>query len=59
MPVIDVDQKANLTLVDPSCEWVLDGATNLSKSKNSPWWGKKIKGKAMAVFNNGRNFLDV
>lgn len=59
VPVIDVDQKANLTLVDPSCEWVLDGATNLSKSKNSPWWGKKIKGKAMAVFNNGRNFLDV
>lgn len=58
VPRIDVDQEANLTLFDPSCEWVLDEKTNFSKSKNSPWWGKKIKGKAQAVFSQGKNSID-
>lgn len=58
LPVIDVDQKANLTLVDPSKEWILDGKTNYSRSTNSPWWGKTIRGKAVAVFNNGKNATD-
>ncbi|NOT74444.1 MAG: dihydroorotase [Cyclobacteriaceae bacterium] len=59
VPVIDVDQKANLTLFDPACEWTLDAKTNFSKSKNSPWYGKKVKGKVIAVFNNSKNWLDV
>ncbi len=59
VPVIDVDQKANLTLFDPEREWTLDAKSNFSKSKNSPWYGQKIKGKAVAVFNNSRNWLDV
>jgi dihydroorotase len=58
VPLIDVDQKANLTLFDPAAEWVLNEKTNLSKAKNSPWFGKKIKGKAIAVFNNSRNSPD-
>lgn len=57
-PVIDVDAKANLTLFDPSCTWMLDEKTNLSKSKNSPWLGKTLTGKAVAVFNNGRHWID-
>ncbi|MCS6974029.1 MAG: dihydroorotase [Cyclobacteriaceae bacterium] len=53
-PVIEEGEKANLTLFDPGAEWTLDETTNKSKSKNSPWWGKKVKGKTIAVFNNGR-----
>ncbi len=59
VPVLDVDQKANLTLFDPGHVWTLDGKSNLSKSKNSPWFGKQVKGKAVAVFNNSRNWFDV
>ena len=59
VPVLDVDQKANLTLIDPEHVWTLDAKSNLSKSKNSPWFGKQIKGKAVAVFNNSRNWIDV
>ncbi len=59
VPVLDVDQKANLTLIDPEHVWTLDAKSNLSKSKNSPWFGKQIKGKAVAVFNNSRNWLNV
>jgi dihydroorotase len=58
VPVIDVDQKANVTLYNPAAEWTLDEKTNLSKAKNSPWFGKKVKGKAVAIFNNSRNWSD-
>lgn len=59
VPVLDVGQKANLTLIDPEHVWTLDVKSNLSKSKNSPWFGKQVKGKAVAVFNNSRNWFDV
>jgi len=59
VPLIDLDQKANLTLFDPECEWTLNTKSNLSKSKNSPWFGKQVKGKAVAVFNNSRSWVDV
>lgn len=54
VPVIEEDTKANLTLFDPNAEWTFDGTSNLSKSKNSPWLGSVLKGKAVAVFNNGK-----
>jgi dihydroorotase len=53
-PSIEPGEKANLTLFNPHATWRLDETTNQSKSKNSPWWGKILKGKAVAVFNNGR-----
>jgi dihydroorotase len=59
LPIIEPDAKANLTLLDPSLEWILDEKSNFSKSKNSPWLGKKLKGKAVAVFNNNKQWLDV
>ncbi|HEY4656015.1 MAG TPA: dihydroorotase [Cyclobacteriaceae bacterium] len=58
VPGIETDAVANLTLLDPGMEWILDDSTNRSRSKNSPWWGKKITGKAVAVFNNSRFWTD-
>lgn len=57
-PSIKAGQKANLTLFDPNKVWVPEEKNNFSKSKNSPWFGKKIKGKAVAVFNNARVSID-
>lgn len=57
-PKIEEGIKANLTLFDPDKSWVLDEKSNLSKSKNSPWFGKELKGKAVAVFNNSRHWFD-
>ncbi len=54
IPKIDVDEKANLTLFDPQREWVFAAANNFSKSKNSPWLNKKLTGKAIAIFSNGK-----
>jgi dihydroorotase len=57
-PTIEVDAKANLTLFDPTKEWVFSGSENLSRSNNSPWLGKKLKGKVVATFNNSKNWID-
>ncbi len=57
-PRIEEDATANLTLFDPGKKWVLDDTTNFSRSKNSPWYGKELTGKAVAVFNNGKHWID-
>lgn len=58
VPRIAEGAPANLTLFDPNKKWVLDDSTNFSKSRNSPWFGKEITGKAVAVLNNGKSWMD-
>jgi len=58
VPAVDVDAKANLTLLNPVLSWVFDEKTNLSKAKNSPWLGQTVTGKVVAVFNNTRHWFD-
>ena len=58
IPKIEVDEKACLTLFDPNAEWMFDKDTNYSKSRNSPWLGKSIKGKAVVVFNNTKSKIE-
>jgi dihydroorotase len=57
-PTIEVDAKANLTLFDPTREWIFSASENFSRSNNSPWLGKKLKGKVVATFNNSKNWID-
>lgn len=49
--------KANLTLFDPSVQWTVDIASFKSKSKNSPFNGRVLKGKALGIVNNGKMLL--
>ena len=58
MPHIKEEALADLTLIDPAMKWFLNEESNFSKSKNSPWYGKELKGKAVAVFNNGKHWID-
>ncbi len=50
---IQRDAIANLTLIDPSVKWVVDSNKFKSKSRNSPFHGKHVRGKALGVINNG------
>ncbi len=59
VPVIDIDAKASLTLFDPALKYTFTSDDNLSKSKNSPWFGLELTGKVVATFNNGRHWIDV
>jgi dihydroorotase len=47
-----------LTLFDPGKKWRFDEKTNQSNSRNSPFYGRELTGKAVAVFNNGKVHLD-
>ena len=42
---------ANLTFFEPQTDWVFD--KTYSKSKNTPFLGKTLKGAVRGVFNNG------
>lgn len=47
---------ADLIVFDPNSRWVFDAATNRSRSRNSPWFGKSLKGKVEQVFLGNRRF---
>ncbi|MEM9858824.1 MAG: dihydroorotase [Bacteroidota bacterium] len=57
VPKFEEDVPANLTLLDPHKEWILNSATNRSKSENSPYWNTKIKGQVVATFGNGQHYI--
>jgi len=39
---------------DPECEWVFRRGDSASKSKNNPFFGWKLKGKAVATIVGGK-----
>lgn len=49
-------QPANLTIFDPAAEWIVDIQAFKSKSKNSPFGGKKLTGRPVGVMNNGEAY---
>ncbi len=55
--VIEAGARANLSLIDPDVEWAVEKETFHSKSKNSPFHGRKLKGKSIGILNNGRMLL--
>jgi dihydroorotase len=51
---IKVGVPANLVLFSPDQEWVLNEETNLSKSRNTPLWGKTLKGRVVMTLKDGK-----
>jgi dihydroorotase len=49
-----VGADADVTVFDPDREWVFDRAETASKSANSPFFGWKLKGKAVATIVGGK-----
>ena len=49
---------ANITIFDPDYKWKFKEDDIISKSKNSPFIGEKLKGKALAIYNNNK-FLEL
>lgn len=43
---------ANLTVFNPTQQWTFDKSSNLSKSVNSPLWGRELTGKIVFTMNN-------
>lgn len=45
---------ADVTILDPACEWVFDVAASKSKSRNTPFHGRAMTGAAVATIVGGR-----
>jgi dihydroorotase len=54
---IEIGKVANLTIFDPTTNWIFTEKDIQSKSKNSPFIGKSLIGKAIGVINKGRFFM--
>ena len=52
--IIQEGEQANFTLFNPDLEWVFNASDIESKSCNTPFIGQKLKGKALAILNNGK-----
>jgi dihydroorotase len=50
---LSVGADADVTVFDPDHEWIFRAEDSASKSKNSPFFGWKLKGKAVATIVNG------
>ncbi len=46
--------KADVTVIDPTAEWTIDPNQFRSKSRNCPFAGWKVRGRAYAVIGNGK-----
>ncbi len=49
-----VGNPADVTIFDPDCEYEIDADTFQSKSRNTPFHGRKVKGRAKATIVCGR-----
>jgi dihydroorotase len=49
-------EPANLTVLDPRAEWTVDPQFFKSKSKNTPFGGRKLTGRPVGIINNGQAY---
>ena len=58
IPKFEVGALANFTILDPNFVWTVDISKFKSKSKNSPFDKRLLTGKALAVINRKKMFVD-
>jgi dihydroorotase len=51
---LSVGRAADITLIDPALEWTVDAATFQTMSRNTPFDGWKLKGRAVRTIVGGK-----
>jgi len=51
---LEIGAPADITIFDPTLEWVVDTRAFASKGKNTPLAGSRLKGKVMATISQGK-----
>lgn len=51
---LEEGKAADVTIIDPDAEYVIDSMTFLSKGKNTPFHGRRVKGLVKATICNGK-----
>ena len=58
VPVIEENSAAKLTLFNPDTTYVFEESMIRSKSKNSAFIGKQLKGKVIGIINGDKMYLN-
>jgi len=58
LPEIKEGVTAKLTLFNPTTEFIFDETMIASKSKNTPFIGKDLKGKVIGIINGNKIYLN-
>jgi dihydroorotase len=58
IPKFEAGEIANFTILDPNFVWTVDISKFKSKSKNSPFDKRLLTGKALAVINRKKMYID-
>ena len=53
LPCLSAGNPANITILDLNSEWIIASGEFLSKSKNTPFEGRKASGRAIYTFYDG------
>ncbi len=53
VPAIEVGQEANITIFDASSDWTFESGHIHSKSRNTPFIGSRMTGRAWAIYHKG------
>ena len=51
--------RSDLVLIDENCENVIDTSNFISKGKNNPFNGQRVKGKVIMTIKNGKIMYDI
>jgi dihydroorotase len=51
-------EKANLCIIDPERTWTVTDDSFRSKSRNTPFIGRTLKGKAVGIYHKGKLILE-
>ena len=51
---IRAGRAANIVVFDPAAEWTVEPASFLSKSRNTPFGGRRMRARVIHNFFNGR-----
>ena len=55
---LEIGADADVTIFDPECEWTPQSNSFQSKSSNSPWINRTLKGKVIQTFVSGKLVFD-
>ena len=58
LPAMELGAEANLTVFDPEAEWEFGPERVKSLSKNTPFAGKRLKGRVLATVHKGVAYLN-
>ncbi|HXT13137.1 MAG TPA: dihydroorotase [Candidatus Angelobacter sp.] len=51
---LHIGADADIAIINPDREWIFEAAASVSKSKNNPFFGWTLKGKALATIVGGK-----